>query len=179
MNGQPDEPPSGELAGQEDEQLVAAVRQQMDLEGRLASGANWFFWIAALSMINSVLLITGTGWSFIVGLGVTQMVDAIAAESEAVPAVAAVAVNAVIAGLFVLFGVMARKRHTWAFVVGMVVYVLDGLLFVLVQDWLSAGFHAFALFCVFKGFQALNELRRQARAVRPVVVDQAGGPPLV
>jgi hypothetical protein len=179
MNGQPDEPTSGQSPGHEEEQLVAAVRQQMDLEGRLTSGANWFFWIAVLSVINSVLLYTGRGWSFIFGLGITQIVDTIAAESEAVPAVAAVAVNAVIAGVFVLFGVMARKGRTWAFVVGMLIYALDGLLFVLVQDWLSAGFHAFALFCVFKGLQALNELRRQARAVRPVVVDQPGGPPLV
>jgi hypothetical protein len=32
------------------------------------------------------------------------------------------------AGLFVIFGVMARKFFHWALIVGMVVYSLDGLL---------------------------------------------------
>ena len=42
----------------------------------------------------------------------------------------------------------------------MVLYALDGLLFLLVGDWISIAFHAFALVCIGKGYQALRTLRR-------------------
>ncbi|MGI8656220.1 MAG: hypothetical protein ACR2LC_13505 [Pyrinomonadaceae bacterium] len=42
------------------------------------SGANWFFWIAALSMINSVVLLMNGQWNFLAGLGITQLIDGIA-----------------------------------------------------------------------------------------------------
>jgi hypothetical protein len=41
----------------------------------------------------------------------------------------------------------------------MVLYGLDGLLFLIVQDWLSFGFHVFALFCIFGGYRSLKNLR--------------------
>ena len=50
----------------------------------------------------------------------------------------------------------------------MVLYALDGLLFLLVGDWISIAFHAFALVCIGKGYQALRSLRHvvPARADR-------------
>jgi hypothetical protein len=41
-----------------------------------------------------------------------------------------------------------------AFVVGIVLYILDGLLLAWAQDWLSVGIHALALFYLFRGLQA-------------------------
>ena len=60
--------------------------------------------------------------------------------------------------LVVLFGWLARKRMGWAFILGMLLYFVDGLIFLLVQDWLSIGFHAFALFCIFGGYASLKKL---------------------
>ena len=67
--------------------------------------------------------------------------------------------DVVVVGVFVLFGWLAGKKRGWAFVVGMVLYGLDGLLFLLLQDWLSAGFHAFALFGIWGGFASMRKLR--------------------
>ena len=53
----------------------------------------------------------------------------------------------------------------------MVLYALDGLLFLLVQDWLSLGFHVFALYAMFKGYTALCRLKT---IVPPAVDPQAG-----
>jgi hypothetical protein len=57
-------------------------------------------------------------------------------------------------GLFIGCGLLARKGLAWVFVVGMVLYGLDGLLFLLVGDWFGLAFHVFVLFCLFKGLQA-------------------------
>jgi hypothetical protein len=37
--------------------------------------------------------------------------------------------DVVVAGVFVLFGVFATKKHLWAFIVGMILYALDGMFF--------------------------------------------------
>ena len=42
------------------------------------SGANWFFWIAGLSVVNSLAAFFDVEWGFIIGLGITQIVDGIA-----------------------------------------------------------------------------------------------------
>src|ERR1051325_5187828 len=137
------------------ERLEAAAR----LQRKIKSGAGWFHWIAALSLINSVIAAAGAGWTFIVGLGVTQFLDAFAHGIESGAAtVVALGLDVLVAGVFVFFGIFAGKRHTWAFLIGMILYGLDGLLFLLVSDWLSVGFHGFALYCIFKGFQSLREL---------------------
>jgi hypothetical protein len=36
---------------------------------------------------------------------------------------------------------------------------LDGIIFVLAQDWLGVGFHALILFFLFRGLSALRQLR--------------------
>ena len=54
----------------------AVERQQ--LEERMKSGANWFYWIAALSLVTSVISLVGGSWGFFVSLGVTQFIDALA-----------------------------------------------------------------------------------------------------
>jgi hypothetical protein len=151
-------------ASEMDDQQIQAVEQQYKLEHQLKLGANWFYWIAGLSVVNSVLMFSGSSWGFVIGLGITQIIGAIgtAAAEELGPVATLVAFvfTLIATGVFVLFGVFANKRYIWAFIVGMVIYAMDGLLFLLIQDWLSIGFHVFALFCIYRGLKAYFELRK-------------------
>lgn len=129
-------------------------------------GANWFYWIAGLSVVNSVISLLQGGLGFIFGLGVTQIVDAIGAaivqeqgDGTGLIRIIALGGSVFVAGFFVLFGWRANQGLGWAFLIGMVLYALDGLLFLLVQDWLSLGFHGFALYAMFKGYTALRRLK--------------------
>jgi hypothetical protein len=129
---------------------------------RSHSGANWFFWIAGLSLVNSIIVLAGGRWSFLAGLGVTQIIDALAGALSGKLGAGATAfalfLDLCAAGVIVLFGLLARQRHTWAFVLGMILYALDGLLFLIVQDWLSLAFHAYALYCISRGLMANRRL---------------------
>src|ERR1044071_6443875 len=52
---------------------VAAVRAaDAVLEKQLKGGGSWFYWIAGLSLVNSVLALSGSETRFILGLGITQ-----------------------------------------------------------------------------------------------------------
>jgi len=134
------------------------IEERLRLESQFKSGANWFFFIAGLSVINSLVLLLGGTFNFIVGLGITQVISALARELGPIWKTIAFVLSVIAAGFFVLFGALAKKRHKWAFIVGMILYAFDGLLFLLVQDWLSIAFHLFALYGIYKGLGALTSL---------------------
>jgi len=135
-----------------DEALVAQLR----------GGASWFFWIAVLSLIIPVAALRGSNWAVVLALGVTQVIDAIAHQIGGAGPAVGFALDLVASGLFIGCGLLARKGLAWVFVVGMVFYSLDGLLFLLVGDWFGLAFHIFVLFCLFKGLQAARSLSAAA-----------------
>lgn len=124
------------------------------------NGSSWFWWITALSLINSIAALSGGNWRFFAGLGITQVVDEIVKATELGTTGTAIAFifDLLIAGLFFIFGLLARKRYHWAFILGMIVYALDALIFLIAQEFLSIAFHAFALFQIYKGFAASKKL---------------------
>jgi hypothetical protein len=128
------------------------------IEDKIKSGANWFFWIGGLSFINSMLFIGNGKWNFIVGLGITQLVDVVGLELVKAIGNAGYIVAGILsmtaAGIFVFFGIFARKKCNWAFIAGMMVYAFDGLVFLLVQDFLGVWFHIFVLFLIAGAFKA-------------------------
>lgn len=145
--------------------------QLMETEKQFRNGASWFYWIAGLSLVTSVLWLTGQDWSFLAGLGVTQLIDAIVIglteETQVSDAIKYVAfgMDVLIAGVYVLIGFLSLKRFKAAIIVGMVFYALDALIFLLVMDILSIGFHVFALFCIFGGLKALGRLEELEAAM--------------
>ena len=153
---------------QDDPQVQAQVNaavERLEWEKQIQSGAGWFFWIAGLSVLNSATRLLGGGWRFFLGLGIAQLVDELAlAASEGAAAIRVIAfvVNLIAAGFFVLMGVVARKGYPWAFVVGMALYALDGLVFLWAGDWWSIAFHLFALWGLFRGVQAIRKLRQRS-----------------
>ncbi|TAL04594.1 MAG: hypothetical protein EPO07_04890 [Verrucomicrobia bacterium] len=126
--------------------------------GRVRASASWFYWVAGLSLVNSVVAFSGGEWRFLFGLGVTQIFDAIGHGIEGTGKFIALFLDLLAAGALVLFGVFAGKRHTWAFITGMVLLGLDGGIQLLGQDWIGAAFHGYVLFRLFQGMQACREL---------------------
>jgi hypothetical protein len=147
-------------------QQVAADQERYRLEGQHKSGANWFYWIAGLSLINTLMNLFGGRFSFLVGLGITQFVDGIvygisgnvAQDMALVVKIVGFAVNLTVAVVFIVFGILARQQRKWAYIVGMTLYALDALLFIWVGDWWSFGFHLFALYGLYMGLKARNRL---------------------
>jgi hypothetical protein len=140
------------------------------LLAQLKGGANWFYWVAGLSLVNSIIFAFGGNVSFILGLAVTQVVDglvdvAIASGAPSAVKAFAIVLDLIIAAMFGIFGYFAHKGIGLAFIIGIVIYILDGLVYLIVGDILAAGFHAFALFFIFRGFLARRRLATSATAV--------------
>jgi hypothetical protein len=139
--------------------------ERYQLMESLKSGAHWFYWIAALSLITSFIGLTGGQWGFIISLGVTRVIDALAHAAveegglNASVKVIALVFDLLAVGVFAVMGYFASKGNTWAFVLGMVLYALDGVVTVLVGLWFGAAFHAFALYSIFQGYRAASQLK--------------------
>ncbi|MGH9601163.1 MAG: hypothetical protein ACRD24_02135 [Terriglobales bacterium] len=137
----------------------ARIEQRLRLEAQHKNGAAWFYWIAGLSLINSIAAFAGSTWGFIFGLAVTQVVDALATSvGGSVATVAALVIDVFIAGVLVFVGIFARKGHVWAYWLGMVLYALDGLVSLIATYWLGVAFHAFALYSIYQGLSAHRQL---------------------
>ncbi len=153
------------LLGLEEEAANAPLEQdRSELEQRMKNGANWFYWIAGLSLVNSVIFALGSTVSFLGGLGFTLVMDVFvnALIDEGAPAAmrgVSIIFNFVLVAIFAFLGYYAGKGMRAAFIGGIVVYMLDGLLVLLFGDFLMAGFHAFALFFIVRGFLACRELK--------------------
>ncbi len=127
---------------------------QLKVQNQLKAGANWFFLIGILSILNSFIVLVGGHLNFAVGLGITQFIDGIAqvvatkseGNNDGLIQVIGFIIDVIIAGLFILLGFRAKKGYRISFVVGMLFYIFDGLILVLLGIWLSAGLHLFVLF---------------------------------
>jgi len=116
------------------------------------SAARWFWWIAALSLVNTGLFFGGSDTNFVIGLGLTTLSNVILAKNIA----AALAAVVVTVGFYFVIGLMAQKERLWAFYVGLVVYALDALIYVKFDDWLPVAFHAFAIYSIGKGVMRIR-----------------------
>lgn len=151
--------PAGSAAGPQ------AAEQRLKLEKAVENGANWFYWIAGLSMVNTIIAATGSDWGFIFGLGISSALGFLSHEMGMAGKVVLLVISLGIAGLFVLFGSLARRRLKWGFVAGMALYGLDGGLSFLAGDWKGVIFHAVALLLMIGGLTATIKLAQMDASV--------------
>ena len=143
----------------------AAVQRQNTAQSMLAMaavkrGANWFYWIAGLSVVNTIAAISGGNFHFVLGLGITEVTDALRAPQARA---FGFFIDVLVLGFFMMCGYFAGKAHKWAFVMGMVFYFLDAGITLLAQDWLSFAFHIYALICIWRGFSHVSKTKASAQ----------------
>jgi hypothetical protein len=136
--------------------------ERIRLDHRLKVGAGWFFWIAALTLVNTaMILINQHSVDFIIALGITQRIDAffiLLSSQMLVSNLCIIITTALCAGLFLFLGVRASQGQRWAFTLGMILYGLDSLFFIFQKDSIGLLFHVFVLLGLLGGLQALHEI---------------------
>lgn len=141
----------------------AEIDQQTFAE-RVKRGANWFYWIAGLSAVNSLAFMFGANFAFIAGLGFTLIADAVvdASIQQGAPAVlraVAIIFDLILVIGLALLGYYGNKRYSWAFMLGLTIYALDTLVVLALGDYLMALFHGWAFYNLVRGFLACRQLR--------------------
>ena len=137
---------------------LASTAEDLALRQKMESGASWFFWIAGLSLVNTVTSAMGSAWGFVIGLGLTQVFSAL--SETGLPLLWVLNFGTI--GLFAVLGWLARKPSVAAFWIGIVLFALDTLIFLIAADWVGVGFHALALYFLWSGLQAARQMKRLA-----------------
>ena len=136
--------------------------QHAELTRRYKSGANWFYWIAGLTIVTSLIAVFGGGIRFLISLGTTQLIDGIAngiaAEVGGVAKIVALVLDLMVTAVFVLFGWLANKKYLWAYLVGIIAFALDGLVNLVAQDVIGVIAHVVILFFLIRSFLVGREL---------------------
>jgi len=148
-----------------------------ELVKKVNSSAGWLFVVAGLSLINTVLALSGSDRTFLFGVTITMIIDGIASavvDGQEGPLVIVTRViefgcNMVVMGILIALGILGRRAKTWAFVTAVVLYGLDtlltaGLALLDSQLWITAGIHVFVLFVLVNGLlncRKLNALATQ------------------
>src|SRR5436309_14617188 len=136
---------------------------------RMRRGAGWFLTIAILSGVNSLLQIFDAKIRFIFGLGITQLVDAIGHGGGQNGMFVPVAVDGIFIVMLILCSKWAKAGSPGAFLGGMIVYALDGVLLLLLSMWLDAAVHAYALYMFWQGYAAARELVHMQQPHQPAL----------
>lgn len=147
--------------------LTNLVEQKLRAERVVRAGASWFLMVGVLSLINSVLAMSGSGFRFIFGLGIAQYVDMLARQAGQTGFALSLIINGGVAGVFALFWSFARKGEQWAFLVGMGLYVIDALVMLMSQDILAVAFHAYALYRIYRGLNGIKTLKHFEGQLQP------------
>jgi hypothetical protein len=145
----------------------AAIDPRIPIILRMRRGAGWFLTIAILSGVNSVLQIFDAKIRFIFGLGITQVVDAVAHQMGQNGTLVIICVDGLFIVMLLLCSKWAKAGSQGAFVGGMIAYGLDGILLLFFSMWLDAAVHAYALWMIWQGYAAARELDQMQQAAQP------------
>ena len=158
---------SGGFGAAQAPSLNNVIEQKLRAENIVKAGAGWFLWVAGLSMVNSILSLSGSGFRFIFGLGIAQIVDALAHQAGSSGFALDLIINGFVAGIFVVFWNFARQGQNWAFLVGMALYAVDGLILITFKDFLGVAFHAYVLYRIYSAMKVVPVLHRLQQATAP------------
>jgi len=145
----------------------AAMDPRVPIILRMRRGAGWFLTIAILSGVNSVLQLFDAKIRFIFGLGITQVVDAVAHGMGQGGPIVVIVVDGLFIVMLILCSRWAKTGSQGAFLGGMIAYALDGVLLLLFSMWLDAAVHAYALWMIWQGYTASRELAQIQQAAQP------------
>lgn len=152
--------------GSDDASLQTAM---VDLTGRLKSVASWFYWIAGLSFAGDlfrVLHLVSIPWF---KLGLTEFASVVIDIYFPLQHtwVLTLIGYMVVPGLFVVFGIMLARGKAWALWLGVVLYGLDSLDYLIngislmaYQMLIPAAVHGFFLFKLWPGFTILRQIKK-------------------
>jgi len=142
-----------------DEKIKTEKEDNLKQKKSITNGASWFLWIAILSMINLVMLIANQNLQFIVGLGVNYFILGVMAGvghsigTNLLPL--GYVLSFLFSGLFLFFWRKSKSENKTIYLIGLIVYGLDSLIFLFSKEWLGLGFHIFVFFGLANGYSTL------------------------
>jgi len=157
----------GNLRGDKVDPLAAEM-EQAGFDRTIRNGASWFFWVGALSLINSIIVTFDGDWGFALGLELTYLIGFASKAWGASSTWIGMGVNIFLSLMMLGFGVAGWQRKLWPYAIGMALYAGDFILTFFTMQIISMVIHGLALYFLFTGLRAF--LEAQDRPLLPVLL---------
>lgn len=137
----------------------------------------WFFTVAGLSLLNTILFHLGINVTFVFGLSITRIFDILASSPGLLkPELWELFfLHFIILGAVVSLGLIARKGNTYAFLAGIFFFLLDTLLTLIYRDFIEVFFHCIVLYNFCIGYRSSKTFINQediqkSKKILPIVL---------
>ncbi len=147
---------------------LAAEMEQAAFAKPIRNGGNWFFWVAALSLINTIAVAMESDWGFALGLQLIYIVGEGAGMMGEHGRWYALAINLLLAGGFFWSGAAGYSRKYLPYFLGLSLYAGDCFLSLLTLNIFAIGLHFVALYYMGKGLLAF--LQAEDRKLLPALL---------
>ncbi|MGE5417423.1 MAG: hypothetical protein ACM3UZ_11865 [Acidobacteriota bacterium] len=131
------------------------MKDRSELEKEIINDANWFFGIAVLALISCWALVYKGDTTTAINLGITRLVNEFGGARGPL---FVLAVTALFSVIYICLGIVARKKSSLGFVIGLIVYSLDTVALIKYVDYLSLIFHMLVIFNLFWGLSACRSI---------------------
>lgn len=133
-------------------------------------GAHWFYWLAAASVLNSLVVYFLHLPNSMVAFGLTRWIDGtngpLSAEGYTPPLyLGALLINILIALVFAAFGYFAERGKDNIYALGILLYTIDAILIIGFRDLFGFSFHLVGLYFLTRGLLASRHLRENATTI--------------
>ncbi len=141
-----------------------SANQEIIVSADVRKAAHWFYWKAGMTVINSILVMAGTYWQFFLGLTIPQLLGGLVIGISEMSDGANLGVfHGIIlvislfsAGVTALFGYKAGQGKKWGFVLGIIIFSFDALLYLVTLSFLGVIIHIIAIYTLCKGYASCS-----------------------
>lgn len=130
---------------------------------RITTSARWLYWVAALSGINVLFAHLNVDWRFAVGLGITELIYAVGMQFGSIGTVVGALLTIIAICCLIGLGYAAARRHSWAFILGIIALSLDTLLLIALTGmdfFIGIAIHVVAIVYLCLGCNALRRFEK-------------------
>lgn len=131
----------------------------------ISGGASWFLLIGIISMLNIIFFATKQDVQFILGLGINYIILGVADGIKQSLGLnlfpIAYVLTFLISTVFLFIWKNSKSESKTVYLIGLILYGLDSLIFVFSKEWWNLGFHIFAFLLLANGYNALIAKKRE------------------
>lgn len=126
----------------------------------------WLYWIGGFTLLDVLLFFTASEIGFAIATSVTALIHAWVRQMDGGGLVLVLGLDGLVLGTLALLTWLARYRVPPAFLIATILYVLDGLLALYLELWLSVAVHVFVGWRLYAGYRAALWLHQQRESRR-------------
>jgi len=122
---------------------------------------NWFMVIGIVSILNSILILTKTNLRLVFGLGFTQVFDGYFYNASSIYRVLGVFISVLFSSIFFIFWYYAKLKRDWAYIIGLIIYSSDLLIFIHYKQLVGMSFHLCMILFIILGYSRFIRTRKK------------------